>query len=188
MKKMIIIVSAILLSIVLIIASLPFVLGGIDEGIMFYSLLFDELLTPNPPRPAITYGEFPFALVYELNGEEKVIEDVLIIEYNGIFVHGGGRNRWWVHRLKSEDNLITLLRIDETTVIHYPISMFSIGYYMGDSGGGIGFSQSASRHNSQQNPTFSMEGYRINPEELLDVYGIRIISWEIAPPIVNTFR
>jgi len=192
MKKMIIIVSAIVLSIVLLVASLPFVFGGIDEGVWFYGELFDYLTTPNPPRPEITYGEFPFTLVFELNGEEKVVEDVLIVEFAGITSFNGGhsRSRHWNYRFESGDRLITLLRIDETTVIHSPtISMFSVGYYMGDAGSPIEISQFASRHNSERDPNFiGGGGYLINPEELLDVYGIRIISWEIAPPIENTFR
>ncbi|MFA8307240.1 YdgA family protein, partial [Paenibacillus alvei] len=38
-------------------------------------------LQPDPPRPEITYGEFPFKLVYEINGERKVIQDTVICEY-----------------------------------------------------------------------------------------------------------
>ena len=36
-----------------------------------------------PPSPAIRYGEFPFRLEYELNGERFIIEDTLIATFIG---------------------------------------------------------------------------------------------------------
>lgn len=32
-------------------------------------------LSPNPSEPIIKYEEFPFELVYELNGDKKYISD-----------------------------------------------------------------------------------------------------------------
>lgn len=60
------------------------------------------LISPNPPRPEITYGEFPFSLEYEINGHRKVIEDTLIGEYDGIGMNEGiGKYRKWKWRLAS---------------------------------------------------------------------------------------
>jgi len=59
-------------------------------------------LLPNPPKPGITYSEFPFRLVYEINGERKVIEDTLICEYDGIGMdEGRGKYRKWKEHLAS---------------------------------------------------------------------------------------
>lgn len=57
---------------------------------------------PNPTKPEITHGEFPFHLVYEINGETKVIEDTLICEYDGIGMNeGNGKYRKWKESLAS---------------------------------------------------------------------------------------
>ena len=40
-------------------------------------------LQPNPPRPEITFREFPFRLEYEINGERKIIKDTLICQFDG---------------------------------------------------------------------------------------------------------
>ncbi|WP_336297944.1 hypothetical protein [Aneurinibacillus uraniidurans] len=46
-------------------------------------------LQPNPPRPEIIYGEFPFRLEYEINGQRKVIENILICEFDGFGANEG---------------------------------------------------------------------------------------------------
>ena len=44
---------------------------------------FDNILTlPNPPIPKITYGEFPFEIVYSVDGEVFQKSDVIICECN----------------------------------------------------------------------------------------------------------
>ena len=35
-------------------------------------------LSPNPPAPEITYGEFPFRLEYRIEDEVYVVEDVIV--------------------------------------------------------------------------------------------------------------
>ena len=65
---------------------------------------------PDPPKPEITYAEFPFCLTYELNGEVIVIEDTIICEFDGYVVEGeNGKYRAWSSRLKSGNERITLL-------------------------------------------------------------------------------
>ena len=36
------------------------------------------------PEPKIKYGEFPFVLTYEVDGEIRVIEDTIVCEYEGL--------------------------------------------------------------------------------------------------------
>lgn len=99
-------------------------------------------LLPDPPKPEITYGEFPFRLVYELNGERKVIEDTLICEYDGIGMNEGqGKYRKWKEHLASGKEKLLLLELDNPAAlrsnrkvvkqeIYY--STGSAQYYMGD--------------------------------------------------------
>jgi hypothetical protein len=52
-------------------------------------------IEPKLPDSQNTYGEFPFRIVYELDGERITIEDVLICEYGGNdWNEGMGRYIW----------------------------------------------------------------------------------------------
>ena len=144
------------------------------------------LLQPDPPRPEITYGEFPFKLVYEINGERKVIQDTVICEYDGVGMdEGQGKYRKWKKQYVSGDKNITLLKISNNSEIVY--SEGSASYYMGDL-----------KEYEQFNPLFpdaiiiekdigsTREGL-IRADELLEKYHIKLISWEPSRPIKNTF-
>ena len=97
-----------------------FIISGIVAGaiILVYVLLYILVVSgaiffifnPTPPPPDIQYGEFPFKLTYELNGEIKVVEDTIICEFVG-FVNRGtaGKARRWKTTLKSGNEQLTLL-------------------------------------------------------------------------------
>jgi len=145
--------------------------------------------SPNPPTPEITYGEFPFKLVYEINDEQKVIEDTVISRYGGIGIGSNKYRKWNSWLASGETNgkytwheRVILLRIDKTKYIFYLVG--SPAYYMGDSPYNAPFEASFSDawlYNAPSNQP-------INAAELLSEYGIKIISWEPSPPIVNSFR
>lgn len=170
-------------------------------------------LMPKPPKPTICYGEFPFTLVYELNGEEKVIEDVAVCEFDGYDeLTEAGQNREWRTYLKSEeDNLnsagekytmgvrqIPLLDLrnsdaadDEGNKI---LELYFYGgnghYYMGDPLGHKGRPpQDFERiYYMYQNENGELRYSEMSSEEALEEYHIRLISWEIEPPIENSFK
>ncbi len=48
------------------------------------ALAVGSFLVPNPPAPKITYSEFPFELICEIDGEEVYFKDTLAIDYKGI--------------------------------------------------------------------------------------------------------
>ena len=186
MKKKLIIATAIVLTIVLIIVSIPIFLFGIG----FSLVAFQHLTVPNPPKPEITYGEFPFTLVYELNGEERVIEDTLIVEFDGFIMYGGPsprKRRAWRSYLKSGGEGLRLLDIDETWALYYRISGDVLMENTNPAvEGRDSFSTNAIRRNKNSTAPIGV-GRLVFEEELLRRYGIRIISFEIAPPIVNSF-
>ncbi len=99
------------------------------------------VLMPNPPKPEITYGEFPCKLVYETDGETKVIEDTVICEFDGFENFGtAGKDRSWKTTLKSGNENLTLLNMrssNETNELGQPILELyfyygNAAYYMGD--------------------------------------------------------
>ena len=173
-NKEISIIIIILLVFVFAYFTLPFVLIGLDNA-----------SKPNPPEPEITYGEFPFKLVYEISGEQKVIEDTVICEYDGIGIGSGSKYRKWKSRLASGNKEVILLRIDNKKHIYYLVG--SPSYYMGDMRKNTTwehFFPDAFLHDAKG---FGMND-KIKADELLSEYGIKLISWEPSPPIVNSFR
>jgi len=137
---------------------------------------------PNPPKPEVKYGEFPFRLVYEINGEEVVVEDTVICKYDGIGMNEAvGKYRKWKSYLKSNgEEYIILLQLFNDTNIIFPTEKPE--YYMGEI---IGEERKLSG-----NAVMSYkDGSRlITAEQLKKEYGIVLISWEPSPPITNSFK
>ncbi|MFW6022693.1 MAG: hypothetical protein ACOCQW_04170 [Halanaerobiaceae bacterium] len=177
-KKMFLLIMIIPVSIILLIIaylSLPWIL--IELGLR---------LEPGPPRPKITYGEFPFRLVYEINSERKVIEDTLICKYDGMGINlGKGKHRKWKKGLESGKEKIILLKVNDNKEIYY--NPGSASYYMGDYD-----NPGKHRHNFpnawyiEQDGDITRRG-KVDEQELLNKYNIKLISWDYTEPIKNQF-
>lgn len=143
-----------------------------------------NFFAPSPPRPEITYGEFPFRLVYEINGQRKVIEDTLICEFEGFgFDEGRGKYRKWKQYLASGNERVTLLKVDDNIEIYY--NPGSAKYYMGDMESYVEFN-----HMFPNAAIYRADGEyggTISAEHLLKEYNIKLINWEYTPPITNRF-
>jgi len=187
--------------------------------------------------PEIKAAEFPFTLIYEINGEKKAIKDTLIIEFDGvehdIFAWFGYRK--WKARLASGADEILMLEERDSNHVHQLINdlidgdmdmyshflngydqstqvyaqiVFQPGvpdYYMGDnilfidSDGpeGTWIQLRVSKRSDPNKLKLWMDPYEreisrsiknpIDEAELYDWFGIRILQWEVAPPIENEF-
>jgi len=148
-------------------------------------------LEPNPPRPENTYGEFPFRLVYVIEGKTKVIEDTLICEFNGFgWDEGNGKHIKWDARLANGNKLTKFLFTDDS---QYGIKLFD-GFIEGQGGTSIIFDIG--------NPQYYL-GYKkytdyspgrvsissplatgvISEDELWNKYNIKIIEKKLSPPL-----
>lgn len=139
----------------------------------------------DPPRPEMTYGEFPFRLEYEINGERVVIEDTLICEFDGYGLSGGrGKYRKWKSAFASGRERVTLY-VDETVEIHYPVG--SAQYYMGD------LEKGRTVNHAFPNAVITAKDGKMTMSASIDArqlekkYNIVLISWVHTPPIVNRF-
>lgn len=149
------------------------------------SLLAGIHSLPNPTRPSITYGEFPFRLEYELNGTRMVIEDIIICEFDGFGTdEGRGKYRKWKQRLASGSKNIVLLKVDETKEVEF--SPGSAEYYMGDSDRGENDSSFPNAIVISRDGRFTTES-GIRAEQLLEQYKIKLLSWNASQPITNNF-
>jgi len=147
-----------------------------------------------PSTPEIKYGEFSCRLEYELDGETKVIEDVIICEFDGFKRLGsGGKYRNWKKSLESGDEYMTLLdlrplnEITETgnqlLELYFPYG--SAEYYMENGSGKDALLDMIGILYETPEGKIGHSGY--TPEEAWEEYEIRIISWESDPPIENRF-
>ena len=148
---------------------------------------------PEPDVPLITYGEFPFTAVYEVDGKEYTIEDIAICEYAGSrWNEGDGKkHRIWEMRFESGP-YIALCPIDPSEFVGADEAYVALN---------VGYSAGQLMGDTEDNPQISdaypqvLEYFESgttslsfpNEDEVFDTYGIRIISFEIAPPIENTF-
>lgn len=145
------------------------------------------LFTPNPPKPEITYGEFPFEIIYEIDGEVITINDVYVCQYDGIGANeGSGKYREWKGYIKSsgEEELILF----EDGNLKLACSLGDPKYYMSD----------PSMPTQEYTPKIF---YIISPNEfggtssgtmdiepILEQYKIKLISWKLSEPIKNSFE
>jgi hypothetical protein len=143
-------------------------------------------LESDPPKPKVTYAEFPVRLEYEVNGQKKVATDTVICEYDGVgWNEGQGKYRKWKQRLASGNEEVLLEMIDESTGIYFPPE--TADYYMDDLEDYVvsgGLFPDALLYKIDGDPDdFSI----IRADELLKKYKIKLIKWEDSPPIKNSF-
>jgi len=168
------------------------VLAILTPFIMFHA--WPLLAWPSPPAPEIKYAEFPFKLEYELNGEIFVVEDALICEFDGF---GANYSRiekfreWKLYLLSGKDRIILMQEEEiEIFVTAETLSWNGAKYYMGDPEGAYS-EEYANLPSAWYKKDFDDErenAYIFPAEKMWERYKLRIISWEIADPIENTFR
>ncbi len=191
MKKVFIIMGIVIAALLVI----AFVIGFV----FWFAFGGGALFLPNPPKPKIAYGEFPFKLIYELDGETKVIEDTIICEFDGFELRGeSGRYCKWKTYLKSGNEQLTLLdlrSLEETnelgqTILELYFYYGTAAYYMGDNTNPFardaqGFDYVSYEFQTADGKT-GRSGYET--DEAYKKFNIRLISWEVAEPIQNTFQ
>lgn len=144
---------------------------------------------PEPDVPLITYGEFPFTAVYEVDGKEYTIEDIAICEYAGSrWNEGDGKkHRIWEMRFESGP-YIALCPIDPSEFVGADEAYvaLNVGYSAGQL---MGDSESNKHKDAFLYLQLGHNGYGSrSSEEIYESYGAKLISFELhAQPIENTF-
>ena len=153
-----------------------------------------SLFMSEPEKPEITYGEFPFTITYEVNGEIKKVEDAIVCEYDGIKNLGtAGKYRAWSSKLKSGNERVTLLRIEEENRIYeITVSAGLPEYYMGD------FIQGKTEYERamlDDNYLGYIEwkngeqtGISVSKEEVYEKFKLKVIEMDFSEPLENEFR
>ena len=135
----------------------------------------------NPPQPQITYGEFPFMLEYEINGETITVEDVIICEYDGVGNGTNGKFLKWKKRIASTGEEDLLLLSEENKKIFCTVG--NANYYMGE----IQKEEYPKPKLYIDECEKSITTSSYDPVEL-EKYNIRIINYKFSQPIENKFE
>lgn len=158
-------------------------------AVIVWLLIFVAMLImPNPAEPEITYGEFPFSITYEVDGEVKVYEDAIICEYEGIENLGtAGKIRQWKSRYKSGNESIVIFE-EDSIQIEVGFSR-TPEYFMGDTEESRFIDED--EVNDISRFVFFVEDINgetvISAKELYDKYKVKILDAQFAEPIENVF-
>lgn len=176
-KKMSIIFIAILVMITItIMAYFLFPWVGILSGVWF---------SPNPPKPDITYGEFPFEIVLEIDGQTKMFNNVYICEYDGIGSNEGiGKHRVWKGYIKGTDDSTIFIKEVGSKKIYCSVGDPEI--YMGESGNDT-TSNLPIVYSKEPNSVGGWTTHIFDQTEQ-EEYGVKIINYKFSDPIENVFK
>lgn len=141
------------------------------------------------PVPTITEGRFDFSVTYELNGEEKTYCGVYVCKFDGVYVSWSGNGRDWsgyIENGNGEDEIA--IQTNEDGIIYIGFD-FRPEYFMADP---------SYADSLPPEPTLYIiyhsdgsDNLNIDNEDSVDFmakYGVRIISYDVADPIENTYK
>ncbi|QHI73490.1 immunoglobulin-like domain-containing protein [Aminipila terrae] len=186
LKKIITVIALIALSILLGILSLT---------VLPWATLFIGLqLAPAPPTPKITHGEFPFHLVYEIDGKQYTIDDTIICDYVGTGNdEAHGKYIKW-DELLAAGNKITSFNYN-TDDNQYGIELFD-GFIKGQGGTSIvcdignpqyylGYKKYIDYSPGRVSISSPLATGVISEDELWEKYSIKIIEEKFSDPMIG---
>ena len=143
------------------------------------------------PRPETKEGRFNFSITYELNGEEQTLSAVYVCNYDGVSwsLDGGYGRDWRAHTeggYEGNDDYSAV--IGKTEDGGDIILFFGIypEYFMGDSTADRGAPEPSVyiAYPEDENGSVVLVN---DPDEVLEVYGVRVVSAKYDEPIENSF-
>lgn len=138
------------------------------------------------PMPEIEEGRFDFSFTYEINGELKTYHGVYVCELDGVQTTFLASSLDWDEYVENEKEIDIPIQTNEKGVV-YINANFSPEYFMGDP---------YSTDHDAPTPNLYMiyhgstsEDLNItSDEEIIAELGVKLISWEYADPIENSFE
>jgi hypothetical protein len=137
-------------------------------------------------RPEIKKGSFDFTVTYQYGGETKTVSGVYVCEYQGTdWALDGGYHRTWNARLEGDgEELIQIGTTEDGSIVELALGLYP-EYFMGDTEGAwMGAPQPRLIVSHKNGEEVSVENDAFVIE---DTYGAKIVSYEYAQPIENSF-
>lgn len=136
------------------------------------------------PLPTVQEGRFDFSVTYEVNGEVKTYSGVYICKFDGVLTTFVGSSLEWEEYIENEKEVDIPIQTNEDGTVYINFG-FSPAYFMGE----------AYDHPDPEPNLFMMyhnstpDSLEITSEEdVIAEYGVRLIGYEYADPIENTFE
>lgn len=152
----------------------------------FFTDGFICLLSPTPPEPKITYAEFPFEIVYEIDGEIVTVNDVYVCEFVGVEWDGKEKRREWKGYIKSSGEKDLILLEDEDLEI--AVSIGHPEYYMSDPLYQDSEETTPSIYYLKPNKYGGKSSGKAGIKQMLNHYKLELVSWEFSEPVSNSFE
>ncbi|MFF2093371.1 hypothetical protein [Paenibacillus sp. NPDC058174] len=135
----------------------------------------------DPPKPAYSYGEFPFYLEYEINGQRIIVDDKVIVKYAGIGLsEGTGKYIKWKQTLGSGNKEVILFEDGESETLIFTIRDRDYHLEENEEGNKYDSRPDVYRKARKEN----MRSVEVMTErELLKYYKIKLIKFEYGEPL-----
>ena len=173
-KRMIKIIIVLIIGFI-IICALPFIYFIL---MVLYSMFIDI-----PSKPKVKHGEFPFELGYEYKGEQMIIKDTIVCDYDGYsWSLEGGNSRDWICNLQNDDEYGQYYIDKENEPALYIEVPEAPDYYMGDKEFDKEYSKPVIRYIDESTGTNYEEKYEI------EVIDIKIVEWKPSKPLKNNIK
>ena len=137
--------------------------------------------------PKVKEGRFNFSVTYEINGEEKTYSGVYVCKYDGAYKTLAGEGIDWKGYVENgEENGVIPIQTNEDGIIY--IDLYFVPEYFMDDPDAILYDVPAPvlymvyHSDNQDEASYATE------EEVIAKYDVRIISYDYADPIENTFK
>ncbi|WP_438349582.1 hypothetical protein ACP8HI_02580 [Paenibacillus sp. FA6] len=138
-----------------------------------------SLFEKNPPKPTYTYGEFPFYLEYEINGQRMIVDDKVIVEFDGFGFEGGiGSDKTikWKQTLASGNEEVILFENEEPVRIFLTIR--EEDYNMEDMIENSGYNYLFPNVIKEEKVGRGKTATSLSENELINNYKIRLIEFK----------
>ena len=166
----------------ILLAVIIFILVSMGPFLLFWGMVFWEMLFVHPDKPEIERAEIPFVLEYEYKGEKRVIEDAMIYEYAGdSFALDGGTTRDWNYHMRDNEDYGFYYIDPEMNPNFYIHIDMNAEYYMG----------APDCTYEPEEPSihyWDETGAQYWEYEEIEELDIKILSWSDPQPIENTFK
>lgn len=136
--------------------------------------------------PEIKEARFNFSVTYEVKGEQKTYTGVYVCKYDGVLTTFLGSSLEWTGYIENEEECDVPIQTNEDGIIYINFGFYP-EYFMNDPNA-IDYQSPTPNLFMVYNDSTEDMLHIISEEEDILQYGVKLISYEYADPIENSFK
>ena len=138
--------------------------------------------------PEIKEGRFDFSVTCDINGEQKIFSGVYVCKYEGAYKTLAGEGIEWEGYVEnSEEYGVIPVQTNDDGVVYIDL-YFVPEYFMGDPDAILYDVPAPTLYIAYHSDDPEVFSYETDEEIIATKYGVRIISYDYADPIENSFE